>query len=239
MDEPQLHCSHPVSKVVKVPTKDTDTKTDKFSHLHNDPDFKLFLKEMVDERIAGSSKEKGRGQSSQSKDRRRGSSSAVRNEKGSNLDLELSDQIVEKHTLKPSAIKSPSDTTIYSPGLRKMSNEDVSLIKKISQFVESIRIDSSGKGKGINDIIELTMQDQEHQPILLVPVLLGVLNVTIRIRTMKLMDPAQGADGLPHRLQIMRKLQTSCWSKQKSLGQRWKSQKVTLLTYFSLMTMRN
>ena len=35
--------------------------------------------------------------------------------------------------------KSPSDTTIYSPGLRKANNDD--LIKKTSNFVESIRID--------------------------------------------------------------------------------------------------
>ena len=38
--------------------------------------------------------------------------------------------------------KSPSDTTIYSPVLRKVFNKDVSLIEKISNFVESIRIDT-------------------------------------------------------------------------------------------------
>ena len=39
-------------------------------------------------------------------------------------------------------IKSPSDTTIYSPGLRRISQDDA-LINKISNFVESMRIESS------------------------------------------------------------------------------------------------
>ena len=40
-----------------------------------------------------------------------------------------------------SMVKSPSDTTIYSPGLRKVNRQDVSLIEKISNFVESIRLE--------------------------------------------------------------------------------------------------
>ena len=42
-------------------------------------------------------------------------------------------------------VKSPLDMTIYSPGLRKLSNEDVSLIEKISNFVESIRLDGKNR----------------------------------------------------------------------------------------------
>ena len=38
--------------------------------------------------------------------------------------------------------KSPSDTTIYSPALRKVNSEDIALIDKISNFVESIKLDS-------------------------------------------------------------------------------------------------
>ena len=49
-----------------------------------------------------------------------------------------SGQIVQR----PILIKSPSDMTIYSPGLRKVSNyDDISIIEKISNFVESIRLD--------------------------------------------------------------------------------------------------
>ena len=45
--------------------------------------------------------------------------------------------------LRPPLIKSPSDTTIYSPGLRKecSNSDEISIIDKISNFVESIRID--------------------------------------------------------------------------------------------------
>ena len=39
--------------------------------------------------------------------------------------------------------KSPSDTNIYSPGLRK-TNDESNIIDKISNFVESIRLDSRG-----------------------------------------------------------------------------------------------
>ena len=38
--------------------------------------------------------------------------------------------------------KSPSDTTIYSPDFRRASHEDISLIEKISNAVESILLDS-------------------------------------------------------------------------------------------------
>ena len=43
--------------------------------------------------------------------------------------------------------KSPSDTTIYSPGLCKVSSEEVSLI---SNFVESIWIDTRRDDRGKN-----------------------------------------------------------------------------------------
>ena len=49
------------------------------------------------------------------------------------------------HSSANQIVKSPSDTTIYSPGLRKMSNEDISLIEKISNFVESIRLDGKNR----------------------------------------------------------------------------------------------
>ena len=52
----------------------------------------------------------------------------------------------------PKPFKSPSDTTIYSPGLRKanttLCNEDNALINKITNFVESICISSLGNSKG-------------------------------------------------------------------------------------------
>ena len=59
-DEDFMDRSRPriTSKVVIV-TKDPNVNTimcnkfDKFSHLHNDPDFKSFLSDMVDEKIAG------------------------------------------------------------------------------------------------------------------------------------------------------------------------------------------
>ena len=48
-------------------------------------------------------------------------------------------QLVESHV---PLVKSPSDTKIYTPALHKLNNEDISLIEKISNFVESIRLDS-------------------------------------------------------------------------------------------------
>ena len=47
----------------------------------------------------------------------------------------------------PIGLKSPSDTTIYSPGVRKASSggcdTESALIGKISNFVEGIRLDSN------------------------------------------------------------------------------------------------
>ena len=41
--------------------------------------------------------------------------------------------------------KSPSDTTLYSPALHRMNVDDISLIDKISNFVESIRLDERNR----------------------------------------------------------------------------------------------
>ena len=57
-------------------------------------------------------------------------------------------------------VKSPSDTTIYTPGLRRMSNEEVSLIEKISDFVESIRLD----GKNRVSRIQRDLVDHQTKP---------------------------------------------------------------------------
>ena len=43
----------------------------------------------------------------------------------------------------PKNFKSPSDMTLYSPGLRKATENEVNLIDKISNFVEGVRLDSN------------------------------------------------------------------------------------------------
>ena len=62
-------------------------------------------------------------------------------------------------------IKSPSDSTLYSPALKQMSNEEVTLIDKISNFVESIRLDCkssdwNGNNTGRNDRLKQTSVDE-------------------------------------------------------------------------------
>ena len=48
--------------------------------------------------------------------------------------------------------KSPSDTTIYSPGLRKVG-QDVSAIDRISNFVENMHLESAKSGKAMDAIV--------------------------------------------------------------------------------------
>ena len=123
-----------VSKVVKVTPRgkrdkrdstkvvESGNKFEKFNHLRNDPDFREFLGEMMDERLAAAKKP----------------------EKKKKSDYD-NDKINSPSPPLVRGFKSPSDMTIYSPGLRKVNSEDVSLIEKISNFVASIRLDGSKK----------------------------------------------------------------------------------------------
>ena len=83
-------------------------------------------------------------------------SKASKYKKGNNVveseqvEVQTVEQIEQSHV---PLVKSPSDTTIYTPALRKLNNDDISLIEKISNFVESIRLDTtkrrdSAAGKG-------------------------------------------------------------------------------------------
>ena len=58
-------------------------------------------------------------------------------------DKRISKDTVQSPGLLHNLHKSPSDTTLYSPGLRKASQNDIALIEKISNFVESIHLDSN------------------------------------------------------------------------------------------------
>ena len=118
------------SKVVRVSStqKQDDTVDDrsdhfsKFLHLRHDPDYKDFVSEILDE----SEKKKGKHTSSGSRPNKGGVYSP--------------ENIIGRPHRSP-IMKSPSDTTIYSPALRRVNKDDVALIEKISKFVESIRID--------------------------------------------------------------------------------------------------
>ena len=97
--------------------KDNDDQHEgKFNHLKNDPAFKSFLDQMVDDRMAAREALESRKKEKSSKTSK--------------------DSNVVKHTFK-----SPSDTTIYSPGLKK-ANVDDNILDKISNFVENIRLDN-------------------------------------------------------------------------------------------------
>ena len=152
------------SKIVAVPKSSTPmSRPGRFDHLQNDPEFKQFLKEMVNNQMT--SKEKADASPTR---RKHSKHSKARNDlsdhkKGMVVEEEVSTQIMQitptvlinRNTpsvpntpIRQNAFKSPSDTTIYSPGLRKISklNEEASIIEKISNFVENIRLDS-GRGK--------------------------------------------------------------------------------------------
>ena len=57
--------------------------------------------------------------------------------------MEKSDSVKRTEIALKYAMKSPSDTTIYQPGLMKRTNESNEIISKISNFVEKIRLETS------------------------------------------------------------------------------------------------
>ena len=128
------------SKIVVVPRERKDNQdrqhvngsANKYSHLRNDPEFRVFLDEMLDSCMAA-----------------RGSPAIKEVDNTANTtphhDKDSRARRASKNLVSP--FKSSSDTTIYTPGLRKASlhNEELSLVDKISDFVENIRIDTKRK----------------------------------------------------------------------------------------------
>ena len=171
-EDTMTHQSPPRPKVASkiVNVNKGNTRMDKFAHLKNDPDFKDFLKEWVDERVneklprkAGESSVDNRDNSER---RARSKSQGQRKTKGTPIQLSqeaVSPMFNRSNTPITPALKSPSDTTIYSPGLRKVNNEDVALIEKISHFVKSIRIDEK-RERGFNSNSKRDTPDQ-HTPL--------------------------------------------------------------------------
>ena len=154
------------SKVVKPPPsnpqkqKQSGDKFEKFQHLKNDSEFMSFMKEMVKNTMTSNEREPEPGMSRANV---RPKQQTKRDSRGMAVDNVA---IVSKQP-QQLMFKSPSDTTIYSPGLLKLSQEgpmplqarvspgmnlnlnpslktshDLSIIDKISNFVESIRLDS-------------------------------------------------------------------------------------------------
>ena len=97
----------------------------KFRHLKDDPDFNDFLNVVLDKKLSDKMSEKGK-------------SFKQNTVKGT--------EIINTNVNRNSQpVKSPSDTTLYTPGLSRGLNHDNNAIEKISNFVESIRIDGSAK----------------------------------------------------------------------------------------------
>ena len=138
------------SKVVKV-GENSRSRFNKFSHLRNDPEFKDFLEEIIDNRVEKKNKAGRKGNANDNLDVENVDVSAVcesaivdvaNHDNHENQNLENENINTPKNEHCRQLIKSLSDTTIYSPALRRASNEDVSLMEKNSNFVESIRLDS-------------------------------------------------------------------------------------------------
>ena len=142
-DEPEARHSQKVaSKVVKIPNRtdtaaETEDKYAKFRHLHNDPDFRSFLGEMVDDRMKKSSrltehsekrKHKLKTNKGMDSDNLLHSSEDTVEDTAQGHETEhvpqfSHDKRISKDTVQSPGLlrnlhKSPSDTTLYSPGLR-------------------------------------------------------------------------------------------------------------------------
>ena len=165
-DDQDLSCRRVVSsKVVQVDKCTSQPQSsqhhkisspsrfDKFSHLRHDPEFKDFLDEMIDSRMSHSrqgtkSSSYGRNVAEQhieDTNTRQAKSKTSKGHKGIVNDQVHEQQHEPQIVRVINTVKSPSDTIIYSPALRKMSQDrhdsDAALIDKISDFVENIKLD--------------------------------------------------------------------------------------------------
>ena len=115
-------------QVIDSAGRSVRSRLEKFGHLRNDPDFKDFINEVVDARMSekrdsqqlrrNSDMHQNKQQLSGGQMRRKSVPKGIVN--------------IEGDKVFP-AVKSPSDTTIYTPGLRKISNDkDEVVIDKIS-----------------------------------------------------------------------------------------------------------
>ena len=106
------------------------TAADKVSELSKDPEVQDYLMELVEKQVKKSLDKVKAG----------GKSAPPRNMKeGNQVNLEKED-----------LIKSPSDTTLYTPTFRKGVQENA-IIDKISNFVESIRIEGQSSEQSARD----------------------------------------------------------------------------------------
>ena len=111
--------------------------------MKHDPEFKEFLNEILDNREAAKT-----------------NSTKRKNNKGLESELvnaeitELDNQQHLHQNQNRKIVKSPSDTTIYSPGLRKAGQRDGGdyAIEKISNFVENIRLDNNRKSANVTNM---------------------------------------------------------------------------------------
>ena len=153
-DDEHPHLQHHgkvASKVVKVnkvtsATNKGQSATDKFSHLCNDPDFRVFLNEVLDERMSSKRNESSEDRST-SKNRKRKGTELYQNDTAGDLGQNYQSCVTNNVNMNSQLIhKSPSDTTLYSPGLRKTNdNAEAAIIDKISDFVENICLDNNRK----------------------------------------------------------------------------------------------
>ena len=149
------------SKNVKTPEKDgqdhrSSSRYSQFQHLKDDPEFRDFLRDMINNRSRSpESKVKCRNHESRGRSKHKGIEGEITETVESNLNVPVMVNsllpLVSRSPLNnqdPSHVqkrlfKSPSDITIYSPGLCRINQEEVNIIDKISNFVEKIQLDSN------------------------------------------------------------------------------------------------
>ena len=129
-------------------TKRTESGTEKGKHQHHKHRSRSKSKQQgMEKDITGSLDESYDG-SDQLFDIENGQ---ICDDEQNGLEAEKNKKLTRQNQNPVRLIKSPSDMTIYTPALRKADNEDVKLIEKISNFVESIRLDDRRHRSGSGD----------------------------------------------------------------------------------------
>ena len=144
VQQPSTSANRAVISSVKDKSSHVGKSYAKFQHLKDDPEFNDFLDNMLDRKLSNKTTDHTENRTT------RGESAANIQDIGKNNNSNRAMQ-------KPHLVKSPSDTTLYTPGLALANTQqqrDNNAIDKISNFVESIRIDGSApnrRNEGVND----------------------------------------------------------------------------------------
>ena len=151
-DDDELVQIQPVPNVNMPNTQELGNREAIKRKLSNDPYIQGILSELVDEKIENQASGGGNKQTNRTPVR-----TPIRDKSKSN-------STQKQGVTNTNIIKSPSDTTLYTPALKK-GIDKLNLIDRISDFVEGIRLETTGSNGGQRSLIDNRRDDMQPRSV--------------------------------------------------------------------------